>query len=191
MLRSVRRAVSLDEIEDVDADEPAVATDLDAGQVAGPSPRVDGGGRNAVEEVAHLLCHQFRQGENLADRRTRTTSRNNLRNGRSAPGWIRTNDLRIRSPLLYPAELQGRGRRLGRGAVVASCHAAGRRTTGSVPPRWTTRIACTWSCAVARSTTSRPAACSRARRRWRASGGSSRTPSATRRWPRGVSVRAR
>src|SRR3954453_15695269 len=27
---------------------------------------------------------------------------------RSAPGWIRTNDLRIRSPLLYPAELQGR-----------------------------------------------------------------------------------
>ena len=25
----------------------------------------------------------------------------------SAPGWIRTNDLRIRSPLLYPAELQG------------------------------------------------------------------------------------
>jgi hypothetical protein len=27
----------------------------------------------------------------------------------SAPGWIRTNDLRIRSPLLYPAELQGLG----------------------------------------------------------------------------------
>ena len=25
----------------------------------------------------------------------------------SAPGWIRTSDLRIRSPLLYPAELQG------------------------------------------------------------------------------------
>src|SRR5688572_6493561 len=24
-----------------------------------------------------------------------------------APGWIRTSDLRIRSPLLYPAELQG------------------------------------------------------------------------------------
>lgn len=24
-----------------------------------------------------------------------------------APGWIRTNDLRLRSPLLYPAELQG------------------------------------------------------------------------------------
>ena len=23
------------------------------------------------------------------------------------PGWIRTNDLRIRSPLLYPAELRG------------------------------------------------------------------------------------
>src|SRR4029077_15510144 len=27
----------------------------------------------------------------------------------SAPGWIRTSDLRIRSPLLYPAELRGRG----------------------------------------------------------------------------------
>src|SRR3954451_24072022 len=27
----------------------------------------------------------------------------------SAPGWIRTSDLRIRSPLLYPAELQGLG----------------------------------------------------------------------------------
>jgi hypothetical protein len=26
---------------------------------------------------------------------------------RDAPGWIRTSDLRIRSPLLYPAELQG------------------------------------------------------------------------------------
>ncbi len=26
---------------------------------------------------------------------------------RNAPGWIRTSDLRIRSPLLYPAELQG------------------------------------------------------------------------------------
>ena len=26
---------------------------------------------------------------------------------RHAPGWIRTSDLRIRSPLLYPAELQG------------------------------------------------------------------------------------
>ena len=25
-----------------------------------------------------------------------------------APGWIRTSDLRIRSPLLYPAELRGR-----------------------------------------------------------------------------------
>jgi hypothetical protein len=25
-----------------------------------------------------------------------------------APGWIRTSDLRIRSPLLYPAELPGR-----------------------------------------------------------------------------------
>ncbi len=34
----------------------------------------------------------------------------------SAPGWIRTNDLRIRSPLLYPAELRGRGRSLCRAA---------------------------------------------------------------------------
>jgi hypothetical protein len=25
----------------------------------------------------------------------------------NAPGWIRTSDLRIRSPLLYPAELRG------------------------------------------------------------------------------------
>jgi hypothetical protein len=25
----------------------------------------------------------------------------------SAPGWIRTSDRRIRSPMLYPAELRG------------------------------------------------------------------------------------
>ena len=44
----------------------------------------------------------------------------------SAPGWIRTSDLRIRSPLLYPAELQGlaskgkaRGRAPPRGAAAA------------------------------------------------------------------------
>ncbi len=35
----------------------------------------------------------------------------------NAPGWIRTNDLRIRSPLLYPAELQGP-------TTFQSCHSA-------------------------------------------------------------------
>ncbi len=30
-----------------------------------------------------------------------------------APGWIRTNDLRLRSPLLYPTELPGLARGAG------------------------------------------------------------------------------
>jgi hypothetical protein len=50
-----------------------------------------------------------------------------------APGWIRTSDLRIRSPLLYPAELRGlAGRRAARpqgraaGGRPQSSHAHGR-----------------------------------------------------------------
>jgi hypothetical protein len=50
----------------------------------------------------------------------------------SAPGWIRTSDLRIRSPLLYPAELQGLAAKAypavgrGRAALAVAEAAAGR-----------------------------------------------------------------
>src|SRR4051812_6265866 len=51
----------------------------------------------------------------------------------SAPGWIRTNDLRIRSPLLYPAELQGPGPSLmSRGSAGAGLHSPARRAAGPV-----------------------------------------------------------
>ena len=36
------------------------------------------------------------------------TVANSKREFTSTPGWIRTTDLRIRSPLLYPAELRAR-----------------------------------------------------------------------------------
>jgi hypothetical protein len=48
---------------------------------------------------------------------------------RSAPGWIRTSDLRIRSPLLYPAELQG----LAFGSLVVRSRGALPGETGRAP----------------------------------------------------------
>ena len=59
-------------------------------------------------------------------------SRDILAPVKSAPGWIRTSDLRIRSPLLYPAELQGPERReLSRAAESAGDRGLGARRAGT------------------------------------------------------------
>src|SRR5215813_8242300 len=59
----------------------------------------------------------------------------------SAPGWIRTSDLRIRNPLLYPAELQGL-------CAELRCHGPWRREATGAPP--VTRRPVAEPCAIRR-----------------------------------------
>ena len=49
-----------------------------------------------------------------------------------APGRIRTCDLRIRNPLLYPAELRERGREFTRSAVLGKAARGGREKISEV-----------------------------------------------------------
>jgi hypothetical protein len=74
----------------------------------GPTNLVGRAAQNSgdLPRVAQFVAHKG--GRSLPDAGSPVLKGPRYRDLSSAPGWIRTSDLRIRSPLLYPAELQGR-----------------------------------------------------------------------------------